>query len=373
MLKMVWILAFCVARVLPAENLPPDRAYIHLNNLPTPHAEVRVEGQRSNQTGINRQFMTPPLPNDTEYLYDIEITAPNADGINQTVRITVRFRRGQTVEVDASTHFANRRDIRNQLPTPREQPARQSVPLMLRHNEALSNLYQEYTNNRRVPTLQDLKPEDRKGFQCEIYSISRDGGLDRKKITFQSASTGRGRHVTVRMGDPQNDQATNFLLVKNDTQGWRGSASTPHSRRAISGSETMRLMGRANAPWDGWMINGEELDRHSSLRVSASLFHYACINNNKDNDHELYIELGSKILGVFEGGRGNRYFTRNSEIDFGSTANLARNTTVGRTFDVFPVALGMVGQPRSICFDDDPEALVIYRMTSLGHCDENKE
>jgi uncharacterized protein (TIGR03000 family) len=67
--------------------------------VPTPDAQVMIEGQGTKQTGTMRRFVSPPLTPGKTYTYEIKCTFTQ-DGQKMTRTETVEVRPGARVTVD---------------------------------------------------------------------------------------------------------------------------------------------------------------------------------------------------------------------------------------------------------------------------------
>jgi uncharacterized protein (TIGR03000 family) len=75
----------------PAQAPPPDNA-AHLQLAVPENAEVFVDGEKTNQTGSVREFVSPPLDRGSSYNYRISVRYTGANGkpVNDTRTIHVR-------------------------------------------------------------------------------------------------------------------------------------------------------------------------------------------------------------------------------------------------------------------------------------------
>jgi len=84
-----------------APAVPPDttdRAKLHVL-LPDPNAQVFIEGTLTQQTGTNREFITPPLAPDKPYAYTIRATwMENGHQMNRSMDVTVQAGRDTTAD-----------------------------------------------------------------------------------------------------------------------------------------------------------------------------------------------------------------------------------------------------------------------------------
>jgi uncharacterized protein (TIGR03000 family) len=82
--------------------LEPGSASVLLNvRVPANNAEILVDGQRTTQTGTQRQFISPPLAPGFEYTYTVEARwQENGQQMNKTRKVSVQP--GREVVVDFS-------------------------------------------------------------------------------------------------------------------------------------------------------------------------------------------------------------------------------------------------------------------------------
>lgn len=80
--------------------------------VPDPNAEVWIEGQRTQQRGASREFVSPPLNPDKNYTYEIRARwTENGRDVERTKSVPVRANGTATVDFTASDNRSRTDDI----------------------------------------------------------------------------------------------------------------------------------------------------------------------------------------------------------------------------------------------------------------------
>jgi uncharacterized protein (TIGR03000 family) len=99
---------FPISATVPAKTNPPTTLPIVQANQPgrakfsvklPANAVLYIDGRKDTKTGEIREFVTPVLPADKEFKYELKVEIPGPHGYPQSATTTVSFRAGETVPV----------------------------------------------------------------------------------------------------------------------------------------------------------------------------------------------------------------------------------------------------------------------------------
>lgn len=238
------------------------------------------------------------------------------------------------------------------------------IPLVFRANN-LTTLYREYREAARLPTLQELRPGNRQGYECHLNSLSPGRARSERRILFESVTTQGGRSVRMRIEDPERNAANLFRLERGDSS-WSGfstSAIDTTDFAAVTLINYFRL---------GFRDPGAYRFGTSTPTVAGNRYRYACIRAARENNHELYIEMGHRIQFSFTDNDGAHVTEPSADIRFftGPSERLGWSLTPSTIFREAPRLMNVASLPLSTCLTDLPEAFVFHRMDTLGTCEE---
>jgi uncharacterized protein (TIGR03000 family) len=102
-LAAIAILSACVAGPLGGQSSPPGQPVYLRVLVPSPKAQVTIDGAATRQSGSERWFVSPPLEPCRSYSYTVAVTWPSNSYTFVTRTRQVAVRAGQTIQVDVSS------------------------------------------------------------------------------------------------------------------------------------------------------------------------------------------------------------------------------------------------------------------------------
>ncbi len=317
------------------------------------------------------QFDDSQLVLGSNYYYRIEIRSSK---LQVPIKEEIKLQPYGTITADFRDRFKEK-------PTGKESVKKEppkKVPHFYTKNEALEELYLEYTANAVALKKEELRLDDKEQkYKCQIWTVPKANHLDRE-VVLDGTNAGAGRFVHLAMNDLVKDEQEKYLLTRKEN-GWRGSDSKESAtlKQSISAQSIVKLY-RLNIGL-AEQIGGSAFTgpvSSTEVRTDGTL----CINANGDNPTELYIELGKKMGISYLDKGGKEISPENLKDGVGVYAAYSGVVTMTKQLDAAELAKtilfnhdGNHSLPESHCYRDfSKESLTLYRTTALGFCSLSK-